>query len=1117
VKRFIKALSLFLAILIFASVLPIGIHAEDGMLEKKTVSVYSSECGYDLLDVYTDADGRWYMDIHDIMRYTRSTIRAYGDDYLIAQGILERTLDVSNEELIGFGERYDIRVTELDGKIVVHAAPLLQYLGAECSWIGDALAIGMPTYTPWEALALVGTEDFIKASELFGSEAEISFRLYSNAVLKIFDSGISSLFTMDYTAILCALQVDLSKYESAFEKKAEDDLKKIEGYNELATVGVIGQAVADIWTGAELLQKLGYFTDELAFLKAAESYRDIPDMTGGVLISTVKSVLDATKASKDSFEILETVEKYLSEDSQFYDNISYAKNTLKDSSSMIETAFTSQAVYGSAKKVASDFVSGNNPLTKAVYKKFALDCVEEVFKTVEASLKISALLAKIVGGENSQFKYAQAENNVILLLRLRSDIEKTMAKLWLQFSTGNYKDETKLEEYKTLKSFYYRILIALNEQVEAMIVSQWGKENTSEMKLLIAELQAQSEDYATKLYVIRSSDSGAIRDFELFVKNNEWDGVVGESTGGGNSGSENETPDNKPESTDGVKDDTVLVDCLTYTVENGEVTITGISDKKQTKVKIPETIEGYPVTKIGANAFEYGKLVSVSMPKTLKKIESQAFFYCTSLERVFLNEGLESIGDYAFATNVMLNYMVLPSTLLDIGEYAFNGTLITEMTIPDGVKELPDYALGGCLRLVSLTLPTGLERIGHEAFSSCQKLFTVTIPESVTSLELSAFSNMKKLVEIVNLSPHLTFTVDDVKAASPRSSELKSVITDPADSILEYAENGLVFYDDGAEYVLLDYFGEEGRVVFPAMVKGKPYRFFNYALQDNETIEHIEFEEGVTAIPDKAFYQVRNLKTVLIPNGVRLIGEVAFAYCDKLSSFNLPSSVASIGNGAFIHCLGINFLRIPGTVKTVGENAFQACYNLYQVELDAGIESIHHRAFDDCYDLIEVVNHSDLWIVIGNEYAGGPGMYAKNVIDNLANSRIKIEEDFVFYLDESVIYLLGYIGTKTTVTLPESYKGESYALYGWAFYEMPTVREVIIPKSIICFEEDSLNNWNTHWYYYGTKEEFFTRVDLEDDDITVNFYSAEMPSERGNYWHFDENGNIALWQTYSAS
>lgn len=1119
-KSSVKILSLLLALFTFVQVFPFGIFAEDDVLEKKKVSVYSSECGYDLLEVYTDADGRWYMDIHDIMRYTRSTIRAYGDDYLIAQGILERTLDVRNKELIGSGERYDIRVSELDGKIVVHAAPLLQYLGAECSWIGDALAIAMPTYTPWEVLTLVGTEDFIKASELFGSEAEITFRLYSNAILKIFDSGVSSLFTMDYTAILSALQVDLSKYESAFEKKAEDDLKMIDGYFALASAGVIGQAVDDIWGGAEILRKLGYLTDELEFLEAAETYRHIPEMTGEVLLSTVKSILDATKTAEESFALLEIVEKHLSRESQFYDNVAYAKDKLKDSASIVQQTLKSQAVYGCAKKVVSDFVSGKNPITKAAYQKLGLACMTSVLSTAQASLKITTVVFKALAGENSQFNYAEAENNVILLLRLRLDIEKAMGNLWRQFVQANYKNATLLDEYMKLKSFYYRVLIALNEQVEAMIVAQWGKENRPEMKQLIAALQAQSEAYAVKLYTLRASEITPIQDYD--DGKNAWDGVVGESLGGTSGGTEgndpsdtpSDTPTDTPEDTADPKDDTVLVDCLTYTIENGEVTITGISDKKQTKVKIPETIEGYPVTAIGTGAFAQSKLVSVSLPKTMKKIGEQAFGYCTSLERVFLNEGLEVVGGYAFAMAVNLNYIVLPSTLREFGEYSFTSTEIEELSIPEGVTEIPESGLYGMSRLVSLTLPKSLERIGEYAFSGCAKLFTITVPEGVSDVKLTAFTNMPKLIEILNLSK-VSFTVTDVKDVGSRKDVLMSVVTDLSQSILEYADNGLVYYDDGEEYVLLDYLGEESRVVFPATVKGRSYHFFNFALQYNETIRHIVLEEGITAIPDKAFYDVPNLESVQIPNGVRSIGECAFMYCDSLSTVNIPSSVESIGDGAFVHCLGLNYLRIPGTVKTIGENAFQSCYNLYQVELDAGIESIHRTAFKDCYKLIEVIDHTDLGVSLGNNIVGGgAGYYAKAILSNKSESRIVTENDFVFYVDTDTVYLLGYVGKEKTITLPESYDGKGYALYGWSFYELPTVREVMIPKSVIRFEENSLNHVLTDWFYLGSSEDFAGVTNLMEDEVTVNFYSQEMPADWGDYWYFDENGNIALWKTY---
>ena len=64
----------------------------------------------------------------------------------------------------------------------------------------------------------------------------------------------------------------------------------------------------------------------------------------------------------------------------------------------------------------------------------------------------------------------------------------------------------------------------------------------------------------------------------------------------------------------------------TYTVENGEITITEYSGKEE-HLEIPSAIEGLPVTAIGQYAFkDRNRLVSVTIPESVTELDWRGFY-----------------------------------------------------------------------------------------------------------------------------------------------------------------------------------------------------------------------------------------------------------------------------------------------------------------------------------------------------------------------------------------------------------------------------------------------------------------------------------------------------------
>ena len=110
--------------------------------------------------------------------------------------------------------------------------------------------------------------------------------------------------------------------------------------------------------------------------------------------------------------------------------------------------------------------------------------------------------------------------------------------------------------------------------------------------------------------------------------------------------------------------------------------------------------------------------------------------------------GLTYIAAGTFIDCLTLQSVELPSSVTEIGSYAFAYTGLTEVTIPEGVTTIGDSAFQHCYGLTGVTIPAGVTTIGASAFFSCSSLAEVTIPAGVTTIEVSAFDGCEKLSEV---------------------------------------------------------------------------------------------------------------------------------------------------------------------------------------------------------------------------------------------------------------------------------------------------------------------------------------------------------------------------------
>ena len=215
------------------------------------------------------------------------------------------------------------------------------------------------------------------------------------------------------------------------------------------------------------------------------------------------------------------------------------------------------------------------------------------------------------------------------------------------------------------------------------------------------------------------------------------------------------------------------------------VTITKYTGTESTVI-LPSTINSWPVTKIGEDAFQDNTTItSVTIPASVTEIGANAFAGCTNLTSVTYggdwskltiqsgnpavedaakDAANEQLFDFEFILNntavVVISYkgtaadVTIPSrykgkpvTVIDPVAF-YNNSAVTSVTIPDSVTAIPDYAFGFCSQLTNISIPNSVTFIGFSAFNSCTSLKSITLPSSLSTIQSYAFYNCGNLKTI---------------------------------------------------------------------------------------------------------------------------------------------------------------------------------------------------------------------------------------------------------------------------------------------------------------------------------------------------------------------------------
>ena len=146
------------------------------------------------------------------------------------------------------------------------------------------------------------------------------------------------------------------------------------------------------------------------------------------------------------------------------------------------------------------------------------------------------------------------------------------------------------------------------------------------------------------------------------------------------------------------------------------------------------------------------KIESVMIEDGVTSIGKYAFFDCSSLASIKLPNSISSIGIAAFNNCSSLASITLPNSISSIGELAFYYcSSLTSITIPNSVTNIEKYAFCGCSMLASITISNSVTSIADSTFENCTRLKSITIPNNVISIGENAFHDCFCLTSVIYL------------------------------------------------------------------------------------------------------------------------------------------------------------------------------------------------------------------------------------------------------------------------------------------------------------------------------------------------------------------------------
>ena len=514
------------------------------------------------------------------------------------------------------------------------------------------------------------------------------------------------------------------------------------------------------------------------------------------------------------------------------------------------------------------------------------------------------------------------------------------------------------------------------------------------------------------------------------------------------------------------------------------------------------------LTSIGDYAFYGVALKSITIPNSVVSIGGAAFLYASSLEEVLFEKdsNLVTIGSNAFSGTSRLENIVIPITVVEVGDGAFDGitNIFAEAkTKPNGWYEDGNYSYHNVIwgfieytndgvleyaiseegtyvirqvvesKETNIVIPNqinGYNVIGihRNAFSNNKNIENIIIPNSVTSIGSYAIRNSG--LKTITFEEGSQLTSIAYGAFYEASSLTSIVIPSSVTSIGDHA-----FYGTSSlTSITLPFVGASrtatGSNAYFGYIFGASSYYFNgyylpstlteviitdatsigdYAFYGASSLVSVTFEEGsqLNSIGDSAFNGASSLTSIVIPNSVTSIGSFAFQYSGLQNiTFEEGAQLISIGSHAFLGASSLISILIPNSVTSIGTSAFSGASSLTSIVIPNSVTSIGSGAFLNTGLTI-------IYTSISSKPTNWNSNWVSNDVTVVWGYEQTVENDGILYAlsTKSVAYVIGTNESMTSNVVVLDYINgyEVIEIANSAFKDNLVIETIYIPNTIV--------------------------------------------------------------------